>query len=246
MTYYVLKSLQLGICSKNFSCKINLRATRSLSCVSGWKPFTLAKEKKNKSWMGHKPQSLQLGICLKNFCCKINLRATRSLCCVKPIHTPQMLMLAKGNYFQEEKKQGLDGILCATESSVGNLLKELFLQDQSARNKIFELCEWMKPIHATQRKLLPGRKKTSPGWDVCLIVFSWEFAQTTFDARSICEKQDLWVVWVGESHSHASDDDASQRKLMCLCTDYQFLADLKSSIFADVKTVCFGEALTSA
>ena len=68
------------------------------------KPIHASQGKKNKSWMGHKPQSLQLGICLKNFCCKINLRATRSLCCVKPIHTPQMLMLAKGNYFQEEKK----------------------------------------------------------------------------------------------------------------------------------------------
>ena len=66
-------------------------------------------------------------------------------------------MLAKGNYFQEEKKQGLDGILCATESSVGNLLKELFLQDLSARNKIFEFLKletfyikktlWSKTLH---------------------------------------------------------------------------------------------------
>ena len=107
--------------------------------------------------MGYKPQSLQLGVWLKDFrlqdqcaCDKIFV-----LCeWVEPIHTPQMLMLAKGNYFQEEKKQGLDGILCATESSVGNLLKELFLQDQSARNKIFELCEWVNPIHTPQMMML--------------------------------------------------------------------------------------------
>ena len=58
----------------------------------------------------------------------------------------------------------------------------------------------------------------------------------------ICKKQ----VWVGESHALASDDGASQRKLMCLCAVYQFPADLKSSILADVRSACFGGALTSA
>ena len=148
--------------------------------------------------MGYEPQSLQLGVWLK-------LLFARSMCvrqdlCVVWVggthsHSSDV-DASQRKLLQGRKKTRPGGTLCATESSVGNLLKELFLQDQSESDKIFELCEWVKTIHATQRKLLPGRKKTSPGWDVCLKVFSWEFAQRTFDARSISEKQDLWVVWV--------------------------------------------------
>lgn len=72
------------------------------------------------------------------------------------------------------------------------------------------------------------------------------FAQTTFVTRSISERQDHWVVWVGKIHLHTSDVDVSQRKLMCHCTDYHFPDDSKFLILTDVRAVCFGWPGTSA
>ena len=112
----------------------------------------------------------------------------------------------------------------------------------SWRNKIFESREWVKPFHTPQMLVLAkgnyfqGKKNEARMGDIFL------FVKGLCCKIQICEKQ----VWVGESHALASDDGASQRKLMCLCAVYQFPADLKSSILADVRSACFGGALTSA
>ena len=115
--------------------------------------------------------------------------------------------------------------------------------------KIFELDEWVKPIHTpqmlmlSQRKLLPGRKKNkisssmpSVGNLLKGLLFQDQFARNNI--FELCG----WVNPIRTPHMMM----LAQRKLMCLFTDYQFPADLKSSIFPDVKTVCFGGALTSA